>query len=225
MGFVSFPASDTEPAKSGPGVAQHLAHVYKEYVAAFDSVYINTVMDSRRKNDASLTAQRGMMGGGVNGPPQLPRGGGITDPQQMQLVMAYANIPPAELRRRNIPEQLIQFIETNRDALKRTLAEQANFRSQLGRPPEQGGIHPGGPPFGGSPPAGGMGNGPGMMQPGRFMHPVMQNNSMDFQQQPTSGLQRPSREMLQAAMVHITKLKTEFSAERMFRDSNQRPDN
>jgi hypothetical protein len=46
MGFVQFPASDTDPAKSGPGVAQHLAHTYKEYLAVFENVYISTIMDS-----------------------------------------------------------------------------------------------------------------------------------------------------------------------------------
>ncbi|KAJ7448011.1 hypothetical protein FB451DRAFT_767888 [Mycena latifolia] len=49
MGFVSFPASDTEPAKSDLEAAQHLAHVYNEYIAAFDNVYVNTVMESRRR--------------------------------------------------------------------------------------------------------------------------------------------------------------------------------
>ncbi|KAJ7251684.1 ARID DNA-binding domain-containing protein, partial [Mycena rebaudengoi] len=44
MGFVWFPASETEPAKSGPGVSQHLAHVYMEYLAAFDNVYIATML-------------------------------------------------------------------------------------------------------------------------------------------------------------------------------------
>lgn len=72
MGFVQFPASDSEPAKSGPGVAQQLAHAYKEYLAAFDNVYLSTVMESRRKNQANL--QHSMA--------RAP-----TDPTQMQLVM------------------------------------------------------------------------------------------------------------------------------------------
>ncbi|KAJ7821928.1 hypothetical protein B0H14DRAFT_2256995, partial [Mycena olivaceomarginata] len=100
MGFVQFPASDTEPAKSGPGVAQHLAHAYKDYLAAFDNVYISTVMDSRRKNDALTAAQRPLM-----------EMDGIADPSPMQLVMAYANIP--------LSEHLIQFIEANRSTLLR----------------------------------------------------------------------------------------------------------
>jgi phosphohistidine phosphatase SixA len=95
MGFVQFPAFDTEPAKSGSAVAQHLAHVYKEYLMAFDNVYVSTVMDTRRTNDA-LTA-RGMIHGAANAPPQGPMHGNIADSSQMQLVMACAYIPLAEL--------------------------------------------------------------------------------------------------------------------------------
>jgi hypothetical protein len=223
MGFVQFPASDTELAKSGPGVAQHLAHAYKEYLAAFDNVYVSTVMDSRRKNDALTAAQRPPLIGG-NAPPQLPmRAGGIADPSQMQLVMAYANIPLPELRRRGIPEQLIQFIENNRTTLLRNATEQGIFRNQIARPDQARPMQPTGQqPFGGSPPAaGGMGN--GMMAPGQpFMqHPGMHNNQMENQQQqqqpPQPGsLARPSREHLQAAMAHITKLKSDYSPERTF---------
>ncbi|KAJ6607365.1 hypothetical protein B0H10DRAFT_2072011 [Mycena sp. CBHHK59/15] len=219
MGFVQFPASDTEPAKSGPGVAQHLAYVYKEYLAAFDNVYVATVMDSRRKNDA-LASNRASMG--VNGPPQLPiRGGGITDPAQMQLVMAYANVPLSELRRRGIPEQLIQFIENNRATLIRNAAEQGTFNKALrgaARPADQGGMNGNGAPFGASPPQnGGMPN--NMLGMGRQFPQYPQNNMMENQQAgPAPVPSRPSREHLQAAMSHITKLKADYSPERMLQN-------
>jgi hypothetical protein len=74
-------------------------------------------MDSGRKNHALTAAQRPMaMGGfgGNHGPGG--RSGGIAAPSQMQLAIAYANIPLPELRRRGIPE-LIQFIEANRSML------------------------------------------------------------------------------------------------------------
>ncbi|KAJ6577233.1 hypothetical protein B0H19DRAFT_1019558 [Mycena capillaripes] len=230
MGFVQFPASETEPAKSGPGVAQHLAHAYKEYLAAFDNVYVSTVMDQRRKNDALTAASRPMMNPGGNGPPQLPiRPGGISDPSQMQLVMAYANIPLPELRRRGIPEQLIQFIENNRTTLLRNAEAQDFFRRGIARPGDQNRpMPPNGQQFAGSPPAGG--GMPNIMQPGQppFMqHPGMHNNNpMDLQQQqqqpqqqhPQQSIARPSREHLQAAFAHITKLKSDYSPERMLQN-------
>ncbi|KAJ7052513.1 hypothetical protein C8F01DRAFT_1375908 [Mycena amicta] len=141
MGFVQFPASDSEPAKSGPGVAQQLAHAYKEYLAAFDNVYINTVMEQRRKNSAN--AQHSM-GAGIAGP-RIP-----ADPTQMQLVMQYANLPTSELRRRGFPEQIVQFVENNRSTLLQNRLEQAKFHEMLAphsapqpmQPNNQAGIPP-----------------------------------------------------------------------------------
>ncbi|KAG6856307.1 hypothetical protein H0H87_005722, partial [Tephrocybe sp. NHM501043] len=57
MGFVHFPASDGEPAKAGPGLAQRLAQVYREYLSAFDQVYINSVLDSKRKQQMAAAIQ------------------------------------------------------------------------------------------------------------------------------------------------------------------------
>ncbi|KAF7360366.1 Kinase-like protein [Mycena venus] len=183
MGFIQFPASGTEPAKSGPGVAQHLAHVYKEYLAAFDHIYISALMDSRRK-DALMAAQRPMgMGGVGGGPGPGGRPGGIADPSQMQL-MAYANIPLPELCHRGIPEQLIQSIEANRSTMLRDQTEALTFRNQLMQRPDPSS----GPIQGGQQP-----------------------------QQPS--IARPSRESdLQAAMVHIAKLKSDYSQERLLTD-------
>ncbi|KAJ7323670.1 hypothetical protein DFH08DRAFT_969216 [Mycena albidolilacea] len=204
IGFAQFPASDTEPAKSGPGVAQHLAHAYKEYLAVFENVYFSTIMDSLWKNHALTAAQRPMaMGGfgGNHGPGG--RSGGIADPSQMQLAIAYANIPLPELRRRGIPEQLIQFIEANRLTLLQALAlcNQLIQRPDPSRGPTQGGQ----PPFGGP-----SGHAPEPF--GNMPHPGI-HNPMDSQQpqQPQQpGIARPSREHLQAAMAHITKLKSDY---------------
>jgi hypothetical protein len=47
MGFVQFPASDTEPAKAGPGVAQQLQHLYTECLATFDNIYVASVFQKK----------------------------------------------------------------------------------------------------------------------------------------------------------------------------------
>ncbi|KAJ7126729.1 hypothetical protein C8R44DRAFT_103842 [Mycena epipterygia] len=204
MGFVQFPGSDTEPPKSGPGVAQHLAHVYQVYLAAFDHIYATTVMESRRKKDAVM--QRVGNAATVNGPPQIRPS--LSDPSQMQLVMAYANILEIELRRRGAPEQLIQFIEINRSTLLRRAAEQAVFQNQF--PPWSGGMYQGGH---GSPPAGGM------MQPGRqFMPPGMQPNPMENPQPPQNVFVGPSPAHFQAAMAYIARLKSGYSPEQMMQN-------
>ncbi|KAJ7467207.1 hypothetical protein FB451DRAFT_1040476 [Mycena latifolia] len=117
MGFVMFPASDREPAKSGPRAAQHLAHVYKEYLAAFDNIYVG-LMESRRKSDAALRGTNNS----AHGPAMRSD---IFDPTQTQLVLGSASIPLVELRRRGIAEELVQFIEANRPTLLQIAAEQA----------------------------------------------------------------------------------------------------
>lgn len=111
MGFVQFPGSDMEGPKSGPGTAQHLAHVYKMYLLDFDLVYLTSVLDQRNKLNAN----------GRNNP----------SAQQMQIVISLADLSEQELRSRNVGDRMIQFIEQHRPQLRRTLQEQRAFRSEL----------------------------------------------------------------------------------------------
>jgi hypothetical protein len=71
MGFVHFAGSDAEPAKSGPGVAQRLAAVYKEYLMPFDLMYITSVNERRKQMQAAAAAVQAAAnasGGGGPGP-------------------------------------------------------------------------------------------------------------------------------------------------------------
>jgi hypothetical protein len=68
MGFVHFAASDAEPAKSGPGVAQRLAAVYKEYLMPFDLMYITSVNDRRKQMQAAAAAVQAAANAGGGGP-------------------------------------------------------------------------------------------------------------------------------------------------------------
>ncbi|KAJ7838639.1 hypothetical protein B0H14DRAFT_1082912 [Mycena olivaceomarginata] len=222
MGFVQFPQCLRYGArKVGSRVAQHLAHAYKEYLAVFENVYVSTIMDSLWKNHALAAAQRPMAMGGFGGNHGLGgRSGGIADPSQMQLAIAYANIPLPELRRRGIPEQLIQFIEANRSALLQALV----FRNQLIQRPHTGlfeGTHAGRPAAVwwaiGACAEDEQRDDPAWQPFGNMPHPGT-HNPMDSQQpqQPQQpGIARPSREHLQAAMAHITKLESDYCPERM----------
>jgi ARID/BRIGHT DNA binding domain len=77
MSFVQFPGNDVEPAKSGPGVAQRLAAVYKEYLLPFDTMYITSVIERRKQMHAAAAAVQaaamasGSGGGGGPGPSSL----------------------------------------------------------------------------------------------------------------------------------------------------------
>ena len=170
MGFVSFPASENEPATSGPGVAQRLAQVYKEYVAGFDQVYINSVAESRRKMLANNNPQAApTVGSGNPTQPQSIRG--TLSPQHMQMMVMYANKPVAELRALNLGDKMISFIEANRPYLQRALIEQGMFRGQF---QNQGGLRPADQLGGGGPNGGGGGGNGGMGNP---MNPFQQGPS------------------------------------------------
>jgi hypothetical protein len=236
MGFVQFPGTETDPAKSGPGVAQHLAHVYKEYLAAFDGVYITSVLDSRRKMQAAnavhqAQSQLNLAGNGGQQQQQNAR----INAQQMQRVIAYANQPASELRAQGVQENIIQFVETNRAHLQRTVMEQGLFRGHIRpnqpsgqQPSEQAGMSASNQePFAGSPlqPNSAIPNhlSHSGARPPQFMqqqHSMQGGNFMDNRQPqgtPQNGsgpMGRPTHEQTQAAMNFIMKVKQDFVTHR-----------
>ncbi|KAL0954744.1 hypothetical protein HGRIS_003696 [Hohenbuehelia grisea] len=158
MGFVQFPASDTEPARSGPAIAERIAHVYKEYLQAFDTMYISSVIESKRKQVAAAQASQVQNQGAGPGPASLGAGlippgmqGGripsnMISPQQMQVMVSYANQSVEQLRAQNVPEHIIHFVESNRVNLQRTQLDQSFFRQLR---PQHSQMHPGQPASGG----------------------------------------------------------------------------
>ncbi|KXN85860.1 hypothetical protein AN958_10758 [Leucoagaricus sp. SymC.cos] len=136
MGFVNFPGSDREPPKSGPGVAQHLAHVYREYLLDLEQVYVRTWLQSNS----------GMRMAGANPGGQLQR--------MTPALLPYAALNANELRQRNIPEHIIAMVEQHRTQLLRTATETRRFQQQVrlnvgnapaGGPGNVGAGGPGGP--------------------------------------------------------------------------------
>ncbi|KAG6907086.1 hypothetical protein DXG01_010620 [Tephrocybe rancida] len=123
MGFGQFPGTDTKPAKAGPELSQRLAQVYRDYLSNFDQVYINSVIDSKRKMQAAQAAQQHQQAQAAvaanvssdQAQPQL----GLLNRHQMQMVIGYANQSIEELRRQGVQEKVIQFVETNRAHLQR----------------------------------------------------------------------------------------------------------
>jgi hypothetical protein len=132
MGFVQFPGTESEPAKSGPGVAQHLAHVYKEYLSSFDYVYIQSVIESKRKMQAAAIhhAQTQGIAGGSQSTART-----IANAQQMQTMVKYASLSVAELRSKGLPENIIQYVEKKRPQLLHSQKIQQHYRGNLVNPP------------------------------------------------------------------------------------------
>ncbi|KAL0565482.1 hypothetical protein V5O48_016545 [Marasmius crinis-equi] len=131
MGWVQFPGGPNDPAKSGPDAANQLAYVYKEYLADFDRVYMSSVLENRRKQQAFQQL--------------LPSQLRALSPQQMRMLVQVADIPAAELRAKGMPEDLVRVVETNREALQLMRQDQNMFKNMLHPAPEQ---QPGLPPFG-----------------------------------------------------------------------------
>lgn len=60
LGFTQFPGSDTEPARSGPGVAQHLENIYRRYLLQFDMMFVSSIL--KMKPQANNTGNAGQPG-------------------------------------------------------------------------------------------------------------------------------------------------------------------
>ncbi len=128
VGFVQFPGNGVDPPKSGPATAHQIDQIYKEFILPFDNAYITTVLEQKRKYQATMAANQ------LNhGPTGQPRP--IPNSQQMQMIMSYADQPAEQLRANGVNESIINFIETNRAHLQRTAMEQTNFRSSLHNTP------------------------------------------------------------------------------------------
>lgn len=138
MGFVNFPGSDREPPKSGPVVAQHLAHVYREYLLELEQVYVRTwLLSNSQMRVGNPSMQQGNMNhpgpGGVGN--TLQNGTGFNANGQLArmtpVLMQYANVPAADLRQRGVPEHIIALVEQYRPQLQRTAMEQKRFQQQV----------------------------------------------------------------------------------------------
>ncbi|TFK50042.1 hypothetical protein OE88DRAFT_1736329 [Heliocybe sulcata] len=138
MGFVQLPATGREPAKSGPGVAQHLAHVYALYLKDFDDLYTQTILKARVaqvKDKMPLFNRPGQPPLGAPGMtpnPGLeqaaPAGQNRLMPPQL---VQWARFSAAQLRERNIPEPVIQMVEQYRPTLVQQAHQQEQFRAAL----------------------------------------------------------------------------------------------
>ena len=116
MGFVQFNRTENEPAKSGPGVAQQLAHIYKEYLSQFDGFYVAQQRMKIQQANANFQAQVAAFN---------------CSPQQMQAVIALSHMSVQDLHAQNIPEKMIQFVENHRASLQRAHQDQNNYHRTL----------------------------------------------------------------------------------------------
>jgi hypothetical protein len=224
MGFVQFPGHDNIPAKSSPGVAQHLEHVYKEYILSFDNVYIASVLKRRhQQNLQTLT--------GVRPNQQTVSQTPVSrTPGHMQKLVIFANRSAAELRDGGVPEDMIQYIETHRPLLQRAALDQQNFRGIIKnlQPAEQAGNPSGSfqsTPQQQTPPNPMLQPGtqpPQMLQQGSSAGPSGENrlvrpapttaSSGNLAHAPNIRSVRPTEEQLRQSQMWIRQVKQDFLA-------------
>jgi hypothetical protein len=111
MGYVQFPqVSETEPAKSGPVIAEALKTLYSRYLLNIDKAMMAQMLNARQRMQQT-------------GQPMA---------SNAARMMELASLPAAQLRAQGIPEQTIQLIEQNRAQLLRSQEQQkAMFRARL----------------------------------------------------------------------------------------------
>jgi hypothetical protein len=216
MGFVQFPGHDNIPEKSSPGVAQHLEHVYKEYILLFDNAYIAFVLKRRYQQDLqTLTGAR---------PDQHPpvsqtvsQSPVARTPGHMQKLMVFANHSAAELRDRGFPEDMIQYIETHRPLLQRAALDQQNFRGMVAKnlqPAEQAGNPSGSFP---TPQQQTLPN--PMLQPGAQPMPQMLQQGSSAGPSGENGLVRPATTASNGNLAHAPNIRSVRPTEEQLRQS------
>lgn len=89
LGYVQFPGSGTEPARSGPGVSQQLQHIYSVYLEQFDKIYVHSVF---QKQGLFIQQNQGILpsnppGGATSSNNVTPSSSGsVPGPNQVQAV-------------------------------------------------------------------------------------------------------------------------------------------
>ncbi|OBZ72332.1 hypothetical protein A0H81_07506 [Grifola frondosa] len=155
LGFVQFPGSETEPAKCGPGVAQHLQHVYREFLMMFDNAYIMSINKRRHQSalemqamqanqqaanmaqNAPMQSAQAQNNGAPVPPPNVPQFNGVpslpglSDPKLINELVNLSASSSAELRRRGIPQNIIDTVENHRPRLQEARQQQHDFRNRL----------------------------------------------------------------------------------------------
>ncbi|KAF5358870.1 hypothetical protein D9757_012304 [Collybiopsis confluens] len=140
LNTVHFPGSANEDSKSGPAAAIQIQYVYNEYLSAFDTVYVDSVMDSGRKAAGHLATSGQFLsqGGGREGPPpNAPTMSNTLEelrklsPTLLDRILNYAGKPASELRARGIGEVIIKFFEGHRPLLQKMAMDRDRFRNGL----------------------------------------------------------------------------------------------
>ncbi|KAL1683382.1 hypothetical protein EV122DRAFT_258332 [Schizophyllum commune] len=152
LGFANIPATDSEPAKATPNIAEHVAKCYQDCLGLFDTQLYQTMAETRRREMmASMHNQANQAIGGntpEHNPAQLSALARL-HPQQVTALLKYANLPVEHMRAQGLNASLIQLVENNRAGLQRYAMEQHAFRGSVKSGVAQNGMQQGAGPTAG----------------------------------------------------------------------------
>lgn len=147
MGLVQFPGTDTEPAKSGPGIAQQLAHAYKEHLQAFEHMLVYSVRSrAAQKNNLSQNGAQSNTPGNASGEMAHAVMRPPLNPQAMASAVRFVHMTVGEMRQSGLPEQTVVLIDRHRaDIIRwhqqaRLMAAKAQQVTNHEAPGEQSGM-------------------------------------------------------------------------------------
>jgi hypothetical protein len=147
MGLVQFPGTDTEPAKSGPGIAQQLAHAYKEHLQAFEHMLVFTVRSrAAQKNNLSQNGAQSNAPGSASGDMAHSVMRPPLNPQAMASAVRFVHMTVGEMRASGLPEQTVVLIDRHRSDIvrwhqqSRLMATKAQQVANHEAPGEQSGM-------------------------------------------------------------------------------------
>jgi len=110
-GHVHFPGSATEPARSGPEVAQAMHYLYKEYIAPFEAWYVTMVQEH---NKQLATVRAALSATGTH--------------YSLQQLLQMVNMSPADLQSQGVDEKTMQILESQKGLLQRLLQQSVFVR-------------------------------------------------------------------------------------------------
>lgn len=222
MGLVQFPGTDTEPAKSGPGIAQQLALAYKEHLQAFETMLVFTVRSrAAQKNNLSQNSAQNNAPGNASGEMAHSVMRPPLNPQAMASAVRFVNMSVGEMRASGLPEQTVVLIDRHRSDIVRWHQQSRLMATKLSQqvtnhdaPGEQSGMS--------TAHQGGFSNqvsnaGPSLVSAPRVQPPMACNGmqpSLMTEMKPvqSGGILPPSQEQIAHAMSVIQHTKQLFSA-------------
>ncbi|KIK96023.1 hypothetical protein PAXRUDRAFT_11085 [Paxillus rubicundulus Ve08.2h10] len=141
MGFIQSLGNNSEPPRSGPGIAQHLQHTYKEYLQRFENAYVLTVK-SRAPNSprpqiqqmnpmiSNSGAKPGMLPGNPAEMPSSASRASLTQ-QTVNIAARYAHASVSDMRNEGVPEHIISIVDRHRPELAKYQQQQQQQQAQL----------------------------------------------------------------------------------------------